>query len=243
MSRLFTFGCSFTSYFWPTWADILGKEFDYYENWGRRGAGNFYIGQSISEASIRRNFSSDDTIMVMWSNCLREDRYIDNKWKHFTATIFKEYPEISCERGFVIRDLYYMHMAKNFLDHIGCKYYMMSIMNFSLKNGGSIKIKNSKIKDVSNLYLDTLNIIKPSVHEVIFKYDWYNTGRKDSHPIPLEHLEYIQKILPEFTLKQSTIEWVKQSNDAVLRAPHRPNLSYIHDAWLGTDQHLPTDRF
>lgn len=35
MTRLFTFGCSFTKFFWPTWADILGQEFDYYENWGR----------------------------------------------------------------------------------------------------------------------------------------------------------------------------------------------------------------
>ena len=38
--RLYTFGCSMTSYFYPTWADILGQEFSYYENWGEPGAGN-----------------------------------------------------------------------------------------------------------------------------------------------------------------------------------------------------------
>ena len=47
MKRLFTFGCSVTEFIWPTWADILGREFDYYENWGRVGAGNLYIFNSI----------------------------------------------------------------------------------------------------------------------------------------------------------------------------------------------------
>ena len=37
MSRLFTFGCSFTNYAWPTWADFLGLEFEHFENWGVSG--------------------------------------------------------------------------------------------------------------------------------------------------------------------------------------------------------------
>ena len=28
MSRVFTFGCSFTSFFWPTWADIIINDFE-----------------------------------------------------------------------------------------------------------------------------------------------------------------------------------------------------------------------
>ena len=32
-TRLFTFGCSFTQYMWPTWADILSKNFNFYESW------------------------------------------------------------------------------------------------------------------------------------------------------------------------------------------------------------------
>ena len=49
MSRLFTFGCSFTHWSWPTWADILGREFDEYENWGQRGGGNVFIFHSLIE--------------------------------------------------------------------------------------------------------------------------------------------------------------------------------------------------
>ena len=41
--RAFVFGCSFTQYYWPTWADILGREFNKFENWGQCGGGNQFI--------------------------------------------------------------------------------------------------------------------------------------------------------------------------------------------------------
>ena len=47
--RLFVFGCSFTKYYWPTWADIIGQEFEYYENWGEIGSGNLRIAHRITE--------------------------------------------------------------------------------------------------------------------------------------------------------------------------------------------------
>ena len=81
MKRLYTFGCSFTNYKWPTWADILSKEFEYFENWGRPGAGNSYITNAVVEASIKNKFTKDDTIMIMWSSMTREDRYLDKKNK------------------------------------------------------------------------------------------------------------------------------------------------------------------
>ena len=43
-SRFFAFGCSFTSYYWPTWADIIGQEFsDRYYNLAMCGAGNEFM--------------------------------------------------------------------------------------------------------------------------------------------------------------------------------------------------------
>ena len=28
-NRFFSFGCSFTQYHWPTWANVIGMHFDY----------------------------------------------------------------------------------------------------------------------------------------------------------------------------------------------------------------------
>ena len=80
MKRLFTFGCSFTNYRWPTWADIVSQDYDYYENWGQRGGGNKYIYFSLIECHQRNNITADDTVMIMWSSQAREDKFLDNKW-------------------------------------------------------------------------------------------------------------------------------------------------------------------
>jgi hypothetical protein len=41
----------------------------------------------------------------------------------------------------------------------------------------------------------------------LFMYDFYQIKR-DYHPTPMEHLEYIEKIMPDYTLPQSTVNWV-----------------------------------
>jgi hypothetical protein len=71
---LFTFGCSFTEYIWPTWADILGREFEYYENWGKAGGGNQYIFNSLIECHLRNQLTKDDTVIIRWTSPDREDR-------------------------------------------------------------------------------------------------------------------------------------------------------------------------
>ena len=55
MGRLFTFGCSFTKYTWPTWADLLGLEFDEFENWGVSGGGNVCTANRVIECIIKNN--------------------------------------------------------------------------------------------------------------------------------------------------------------------------------------------
>lgn len=76
MSRLFAFGCSFTWWPWPTWADIIAYDLDIpYHNWGMAGIGNVGIHSRILECDIKNNFSKDDVILVVWSSWTREDRY------------------------------------------------------------------------------------------------------------------------------------------------------------------------
>ena len=48
MKRLITFGCSFTDYSWPTWADIIALDREVeYENWAIGGGGNQQIACSF----------------------------------------------------------------------------------------------------------------------------------------------------------------------------------------------------
>lgn len=120
--RFFAFGCSFTNYKWPTWADIISQDIPSYQNWGKPGAGNHYIFNSIIEADQRHNFNKDDLVIVMWSYKDREDRYFNKKWmndpvstqeKTYGTEWFKRFS--SDTRGFLIRDLAFMLGAQSII--------------------------------------------------------------------------------------------------------------------------------
>ena len=227
MNRLFTFGCSFTKYHWPTWADILGCEFDEHYNYGLAGAGNLYITTSIAEAIARYNITSTDTVMVMWSNVTREDRYLHNGWNPqgniFNQTLYSKdfIDKFVTVRGCYVRDLPFILLTKKTLDGIGCKYEFMSIVDIDTPDQYTAD-KNDNISDLLKLYQEPLLKIKPSVHKILFNYDYgsrpflYKNDRPDYHPFPLEHLEYINKVLPEYKIGNDTLVLVN-SIDKICR--------------------------
>lgn len=125
--RFFAFGCSFTNYIWPTWADIISQDIPVYENWGKPGAGNHYIFNSLMEAHSRHKFNKDDLVIVMWSTKEREDRYNNNEWivagmanqeKVYGRNWFKKFGiDI---RGYLIRDLALIKASHSMLKSCEC---------------------------------------------------------------------------------------------------------------------------
>ena len=74
MSRLFTFGCSFTQFYWPTWSHIIAHELKIpHQNWGIAGLGNVGVHARLLECDLRNKFNEDDIILIVWSNWARED--------------------------------------------------------------------------------------------------------------------------------------------------------------------------
>lgn len=250
MSKLYTIGCSFTQYWrWPTWADALGREFDQFENWGLCGAGNSYILWSLIECNQRNHIGPDDEVWIMWTNTSREDRYVVDQWvqggnvywaagSELPAEYVKKF---ACERGYLIRDLANIAAAKQLLDHWGCKYRFMSMVPLAQTNeqtglGYNPDDTRQEDQDVRALYADVLGIIQPSVFDVLFNGDWqsrpgincnFDPSRRDFHPTPNEHVEYLEKIAPG-RLSQSTIEWMAECNQQAVdktlewREPNRP---------------------
>jgi hypothetical protein len=85
--RYFIFGCSWTKYYWPTWADIIALATDRpVHNLGRPGIGNMGILCRLAEFDAQYKFTDRDAIIVQWSSWTREDRYKDH-WR-FHGNIF-----------------------------------------------------------------------------------------------------------------------------------------------------------
>lgn len=217
--RLFAFGCSFTNYLWPTWADIIGSEFEVYENWGQLGAGNPFIHNALVECSIVNKLTPEDTVMIMWSNMTRHDAYYDGGWHTGGNLLIEDNKHFGFDlRGFYVRDLSLIHSAKQMLDSIGCKYIMTSMVDIQTSDQFKNIDARSHVSDLLDFYKSTMDTIRPSVQATVFNGDWNNRPfrslsqkfrleRVDPHPTPLEHLEYIDIVIPEFTISQSTRDW------------------------------------
>lgn len=208
MSRLFAFGCSFTNYRWSTWADCLAPEFDEFYNWGQSGAGNHYIFNSVIEANQRYNFSNRDTVMVCWTNAWREDRYIDRRWQTLgnmsTTPLYNpDYIKFHMdERGCLIRDIAMIKAIKILLEsksNITWKFFSMSPLQ-EVQCYQETPI--TPFLDVFELYNDVVECILPSYRETIFADGWKREG--DPHPSPVEHLAYLDAVLPGWVTKQET---------------------------------------
>lgn len=182
MKRLFTFGCSFTNYFWPTWADILGRQFESFENWGQLGGGNQFIFNSIIECDLKNNFTKDDTVIVMWSTVAREDRYIDYQWrtpghiynqKFYDKNFVKKYTDM---RGYFIRDLALICAIDRYFNSRDCRFIMLAMTPVEHWNQYNPDDQDNNIDDVLPFYKSTLDKILPSAFEVIFNKDWFSSS-------------------------------------------------------------------
>ena len=146
MSRLFTFGCSFTRYWWPTWADHLAQSYPESRNLAEPGSDNGQIALRISGAIQRYGIGTGDTVAVMWTDPGRENHYREGHFhstREFTRGTSKWYLNKEQDpwdsRGRTIQTLGTIHLAQLALDTTGCTHYHTSMMTVIPVTGEQIK--------------------------------------------------------------------------------------------------------
>lgn len=231
MSRLFTFGCSFTNYRWSTWADCLAPEFDYFENWGQAGAGNHFIFNSVMEADQRHQFGIGDTVVVCWTSFSRDDRYVNGRW-HTLGNIFScpiyepKYLETHYdERGYLLRDLAYIKAVKTLLDNCsGTTWRFLSMVELMAWPNTDDNV--SQHRDVMRLYSDVLKTILPGYDKTVFLNNWPKPG-SDPHPSPAEHLAYLDWVLPGWVTKAETRVKMQEESVNLRKDPRKSGMSTV----------------
>jgi len=223
MGRLFAFGCSFTVYFWPTWADILADDLGYmenktYYNFAQLGIGNKAISQRILEADLKYNFTSADRLVILWSSWFRHDffragmyadrgnvfnnpiygnKYVEKHWDPIDA-LLTNFTSIIQSNNLYKRIILWQGSAFS-LKSLGC---LRPVDHFGKQQFDSIWkmyfpcIKHLKFKDFAKKNLLSFN------HKI-----------KDIHPDTKDYLQLLEDwICPNFShkLQQSTLKkWNK----------------------------------
>lgn len=197
MARLFTFGCSYTSYCWPTYANILSLDYENKDgNWAMAGLGNRAIAERIAEAHCKHNFTKDDIIIVQWSSHIRHDWWhqetmLDRTigWKTY-GSIFNYHNVKVFDKKWVntffYEPAYMMHtfnhikLAQSLLESTGCTWYMASIGD--VRNMGSdIRQANSqKYGELTDL---VKTVDKPgfSAYNIVPELEIYNKPIWEDH--------------------------------------------------------------
>ena len=246
MRRLYTFGCSFTNYRWSTWADCLAPEFDEFKNWGQSGAGNPYIFNSIMEADQQYKFQETDTVIVCWTNVMREDRYVKDRWitlgNVMTTPIFtKEFKtDCVCERGNLIRDMAMIKAVKTLLENRpGLTWKFLALCDLHRPDPYSSELMLHQ--DVFNLYRDVTDCILPNFIDVLGDQYWntktinrprhdasFGHDKIDYHPTPEEHLKYLDVVLPGWVTKTETRVKIAEETANLNKDPRRSGMTRFY---------------
>ena len=237
-NRFFAFGCSFTQYMWPTWADIISKEVPETYLYAKTGAGNFYIYQAVIEAILTHKIDKDDLVMIMFSNVTREDRYTKTDgWitpgnLFFQETYDRKFMErFFCEKGYLMRDLSLIEGITRSLNATGVDYKLMSMVPFNSLSSDDRMMES--VNDVLDLYSSTVNQVMPSVFDVIFEGNWNSRPNRpkyyahwskdiyvDNHPTTEEHLEYLLVSFPTIKFSENTLEFVRIVTEQTFNCKH-----------------------
>lgn len=196
--RLFIFGCSFSIYHWPTWANILKLEMpnaEYY-NFAKSGGGNFYIYAQIIAANQKYNFTKDDCVAVLWSTHGREDRYVNNFWKTpgniWSQNVYDDafVRKNSCIKGYLIRDLAIFKGAKVVLDSLPCDAIDMYSVPVDYDKRYLIDENDRSFDELLALYSDVVADMTDTLYSLqadgdggwISGHIYHWPGLSDSHP-------------------------------------------------------------
>ena len=195
MNRLLTAGCSFTKHCWNTWAEYLGREYDWHKQLGIGGSDNATIARNVISSA-----KGDDTVVVMWTGYDRWSFY-DTKWNHNGSLVSNKdfYTKYYSPYERFVSTMDYVQMVDNHAKINGYTCYHFSAFQWLLSEvhktipDGIIDVYSSC--DISNNHIFPTSLFEFQEHnnEIIpisHKYD-----DNDIHPTPLTQWKFLNEII------------------------------------------------
>lgn len=160
------------------------------------GSGNQSIAIRLTQCHKSFNITKDDTVLIMWTNISREDRWSTNGWEcagNISSPKHKKLPDIEDLQWYALRDYSTITNTVWLLNHLGCKHEMYSMVPYYQADQYEDGPIYDRGKTISNVFGNELEQIKPSVLDVLYNGIWPQ-DRRDMHPYPSEHLKYMDLV-------------------------------------------------
>ena len=207
--RLFTFGCSFTSWKWPTWNDYIGLNFDEYYSLGCGGADNKNILYRLLQADRKYKFTSNDCVMVMFTSFNRMS-YVSEKdfWIHNIGDLVdhnvkahpmgKNYNFATAvyDSCIAIQSIESILKSKN-IKYKFLQYMKPDFYNDDFKMSGDVKedldycLGLFKYPVMENWCYENYDFMKEKVI-------WKDEGNQDGHPTMKHHFDFVEEFFPQY---------------------------------------------
>ena len=241
--RLFTIGCSFTEYFYPTWANVLSKSMpdaEFY-NLGLSGTSNPFIANRLVEANLKFKLCETDLVIIMWTTTCRETHYARGCWFN-PGNIFSqsEYNKEFVDKfadpdGYLIRDLATIEMATSYANNLPCDYLglLSTPLDFKYLHDGSPSYDLAN--EILNTYKDLLSTFPKSMLELemnnrwapgsTYRSDMFSGIREDYHPNPIRYCNYLIKLgLP---ITQDSIDYAEECSQLIANITQRDQFTTV----------------
>lgn len=230
--RIFAFGCSFTGYIYPTWADLIYKSMSpdvKFYNFAKSGGGNVFIANRITEANRKFKFTETDLVVLMWSTSARIDFYKTEKSRWITPgniytqgelseSVVRELEDLN---WFLMRDLSVIDLTTSYLNNLPCD----SIKLMSVPYDYELSHRHMKIEPITESIINTyscLNDEYPNISLFEFmNFKWSSSIRYknpshpemeyfiDYHPTPVDCANYLIKC--NMPISQQAIDYAYES--------------------------------
>jgi len=240
MKRLFTFGCSFTQYMWPTWSHIAAYDMDIeFHNFALAGLGNVGIQHRIIEADLKYEFQEDDIIMIMWTSWCREDRVKNGSWNP-TGSVLHRFNSVY-DRAFLVK---YWDYSNDIVKNSTAITTINKLYRHNIKWQGSAfplhyteVARSNKTKDEKRLIkfyqkampdISVVNTIKTDEKQMAFGVI------PDSHPDVNGHL----LIVENYVYQKLNLTIKKETKDEFLTIQNEIKSCFTNNKIKTTDVHL-----
>lgn len=210
--RIIVFGCSYSRYYWPTWADIMRWSNPDIEviNFGLFGIGNQRIFWRMNECLVKDFFDIDDQIVTVWSSWHREDRLLANGWTWGNIFNSDHYSEHYIEKYWnedfdIIKNLNAITAANALFD--------ISHNGTMLHVGAKERYDGCKVPELLN-YESRLSNYQHYVDRLpqlvgFNRNSAFNGRAYDKHPDVLCHYDYYKRI-------QQNMPWLKDADQNLI---------------------------